>query len=92
VTIIADTYLVYSEGEVFQSKLAHGLESAFETALQFVFGDMPDAVEDPELFDQAVVFKNDFENKSFWRGGESIWETDFSNGLSVVVRVESLLN
>lgn len=90
--ISPDTYLVYSEGEVFQSKLAHGLESAFETALQFVFGDMPDAVEDPELFDHAVVFKNDFENKSFWRGGESIWDWESNNGSLTIVRVESLLN
>jgi hypothetical protein len=87
-----DTYLVYSVSyEVFRSRLASDINEAFDVAVQMAFGEMPDPKE-TNLFDEFVSFKNDFENESFWREGRSIWETDFSTGYVVIVKVQTLLN
>ncbi len=86
------TYLVYSEGQCFQSRLVSGKDNALEIAIQFLFGEHPDPLDDPEGFDELVVLRNDFRNNSFWRMNGNIWESDHDNGTLVVVRVESMLN
>lgn len=87
-----ETYLIYSGGDVFQSKLVVGLESAFDAVVQYIFGEPPDPMEEPENFDAMITIKNDFENQSFWRDNGNVWETDFDEGFVIVVRVQSLLN
>lgn len=87
-----ETYLVYRGGEVFRSRLVHGLAEAFDTATEFIYGEKPDFEESPDLFDEWVSIKHDFDDKNLWQEGGAIWETDFSNGFVVVVKVQNLLN
>lgn len=86
------TYLVYSEGQVFQSRLVSGKDNALDAAIQFIFGDPPDPFDNPDEFDELVVLQDDFKNANFWRSNGNVWESDHENGSLVIVKVESMLN
>lgn len=86
-----DVYFVFSGGRGFRSRLVPDIDTAFDTAVEFAFGDIPDPVKEPELWDEFEVMKNDFENREFWKEGGALWETDYSSGWVVVVKVETRL-
>lgn len=87
---LEDLYLVYVGGQFFKSRLAFGIDKAFYQLIDMIYGAAP--LEGSEEFDELVSIRNDFDNESFWTEGGSLWETDFSTGFVVVVKVESRLN
>lgn len=88
-----EVYCVYSASQVqFHSRLAYNRIDAFATLAILIFGKRPDPDAEPELFDEFVSLKNDFDNDNLWRESGNLWEVEFETGFAVVVRIQSLLN
>jgi len=87
-----EVYVVYSCLDQFHSRLAYGRFEAFSALAQMLFNKIPDSNSEPELFDEFISLKNDFENDHLWQSGGNFWETEFSNGFAAVVKIQSHLN
>lgn len=87
-----EVYLVYCAAEQFHSRLAYSRFDAFSTLAILIFGKRPDPDSDPELFDEFVAIKNDFDNANLWSEGGNVWEVELGTGFATVVRVQSLIN